>query len=30
MSAIEANKRVGTELVDFFPLGVYKDITAQG
>lgn len=30
MSAIEANKRVGTELMDFFPLGVYKDITTSG
>jgi 2-oxoglutarate ferredoxin oxidoreductase subunit beta len=30
MSAIEANARVGKELMDFFPLGVYKDITTQG
>lgn len=27
MSAIEANARVGKELIDYFPLGVYKDIT---
>jgi 2-oxoglutarate ferredoxin oxidoreductase subunit beta len=29
MSAIDANARVGKEMMEFFPLGVYKDITNQ-
>lgn len=30
MTAIEANERISREMMQFFPLGVYKDITAQG
>lgn len=30
MTPIAANARVGGEMMDFFPLGVYKDITAGG
>ncbi|MDK2846973.1 MAG: 2-oxoglutarate/2-oxoacid ferredoxin oxidoreductase subunit beta [Desulfuromonadales bacterium] len=30
MSAIDANARVEKEMMDFFPLGVYKDVTADG
>jgi len=29
MSAIDAHARVGKEMMEFFPLGVYKDITNQ-
>lgn len=28
MSAIEANERISREMMKFFPLGIYKDITA--
>jgi 2-oxoglutarate ferredoxin oxidoreductase subunit beta len=30
MSAIDANARVEKEMMEFFPLGVYKDVTADG
>ena len=30
MDAVAANERVATEMIPYFPLGVYKDITEEG